>query len=106
MRNATLITCNKAGVISTGMIWHDETDENETVQLTIGDYIYTFNNEGKLQNTTNVQICISDKHIFSCVHNLSAISCDPNANTEEKTDQINVNYDVNTEQKRTTNKKI
>jgi hypothetical protein len=57
MRNATLISCNRAGVISTTMIWHDETNENEVVQLTIGNYKYIFNNEGKLQSSTEVQNC-------------------------------------------------
>ncbi len=77
MRNATLITCNKAGVISTGMVWHDETDKNEMVQLTIGDYKYIFNNEGKLQNMDDVQTCATDKHVFVCAQNSSAISCIP-----------------------------
>lgn len=102
MRNATLITCNKAGVISTGMVWHDETDENEMVQLTIGDYKYTFNNEGKLQSTTGVQSCASDSRMFVCSQNPPTISCMPCENLSgDRIGQVNGNYDVDTEQKKT-----
>lgn len=57
MRNATIITCNSADVIQVAMIWHDETDENEVIQLTIGDYKYLFNNIGELQSTTGTISC-------------------------------------------------
>ena len=67
MRNATIISCNKAGIISTAMIWHDETDKTEMVQLTIGGYKYLFNNEGKLQSSSELQSCSKDNNSqFNC----------------------------------------
>jgi hypothetical protein len=61
MRTATLIACNTAGVITTASISHDETDENEVVQLTIGEFVYKFNNHSscaqRLQGVTCIPTC-------------------------------------------------
>ena len=51
MRNANLIACNTAGVITSASLQYDDYDEGEVVQLTIGDFQYKFNNEGKLITT-------------------------------------------------------
>ena len=86
MRNATLITCNKAGVIQTGMIWYDETDENEVIQLTIGEYRYNFSNEGKIQNINAVQSCINLNSQASCAQLIGSTcipTCEPHFKTED-----------------------
>ena len=83
MRNAVLITCNKAGVISTGMIWHDETDKNEFVQLTIGEYKYVFDNEGKLHSTTGIQSCVNLNSHASCAQIIGSTCIPTNFKTED-----------------------
>jgi hypothetical protein len=84
MRNATIITCNSAGVISAGMVWHDETDENEVIQLTIGEYEYDFDNEGKLLNTKGVQSCHAPSTHMSCAQPRLEGTCIPiNIKTED-----------------------
>ena len=40
-----------AGVITTASLQYDDYDEDEVIQLTIGDYQYKFNNEGILITT-------------------------------------------------------
>jgi hypothetical protein len=86
MRNATLITCNRAGVISSGMIWHDETDENEIVQLTIGEYKYDFNNKGEIVNTKGIQSCINLNAQGSCAQILQGMTCVPTCEPKFKSE--------------------
>lgn len=102
MRSAILIACNRAGVITTASLMHDESDENENVELTIGDYKYTFSNEGKLQSSSEVQTCSNNNPNISvsCAQFPPIISCVPSDSVNgDKTGQANSNYDVDTEQK-------
>jgi hypothetical protein len=105
MRNATLVSTapNNLEYVSIAMIWYNEADENEIVQLSIGDYKYFFNNEGKLQNTTEVQRCANDNsRMYVCAQNPPTISCIPYENLSgDRIGQVNGNYDVDTEQKKT-----
>ena len=100
MKNATLTTTKTSNVT---MVWYNELDSEEIVQLTIGDYKYIFNNEGKLQNTSDVQTCAdNNSRIFSCASSPPSISCIPVENISgDRAGQVNDNYDVNTEQKKT-----
>jgi hypothetical protein len=99
MRNATLTTTKTTNVT---MVWYNELDNEEIVQLTIGDYKYIFNNEGKLQNTSEVQTCVNDNsRVFVCAQFPPSISCIPCENISgDRIGQVNSNYDVNTEQKK------
>ena len=82
MRNANLIACNTAGVITSASLLYDDYDESEVVQLTIGDFQYKFNNEGKLittdpnpqgvcannNNNNNMHVsCAQPRQGFSCI---------------------------------------
>lgn len=87
MRNANLIACNTAGVITTASLLYDDYDENEVVQLTIGDFQYKFNNEGKLITTNpNPQgVCANNTH-YSCAQMATSEipTCEPrNFKTED-----------------------
>jgi hypothetical protein len=77
MRTATLIACNTAGVITTASISHDETDENEVVQLTIGEFVYKFNNDGIMQNANVAQSCVNLNSHSSCAQRLQGVTCIP-----------------------------
>jgi hypothetical protein len=105
MRNATLASTapNELGYASTAMVWYNEANENEIIQLTIGDYKYIFNNEGKLQSTSEVQTCANDNsRLFVCAQFPPSISCIPCENISgDRIGQVNNNYDVDTEQKKT-----
>jgi hypothetical protein len=87
MRSANLISCNTAGVITTTSLLYDDYDEGEIIQLTIGEFRYKFNNEGKLITTDpNSQgVCVNNNsHIFSCAQPTLAGTCMPlNFKTED-----------------------
>ena len=78
MKSAILTAANSAGVITTASLMHDDLDENEIVQLRIGEYKYTFNNEGKLQSSTEVVSCYNNSiPKASCASFPPTISCTP-----------------------------
>jgi len=84
MRSAILTAANSAGTINTASLMHDETDENEIIQLRIGEYKYTFNNEGKLQSSTEVVSCYNNSFCKgTCAEIQQTISCTPIEGNEE-----------------------
>ena len=85
MRTATLIACNSAGVITTASLSHDETDENEVVQLTIGEFVYKFNNEGIMQNANVAQSCVNLNSHASCARIVEGTTCVPTCEPTFKT---------------------
>ena len=79
-RSLSIIACNQAGVITTASLQYDESDEDEVIQLRIGEYQYKFNNEGKLITTEpNPQgVCINNYDSKSnCAQKPSHYTCIP-----------------------------